>query len=126
MHSSPESEETILQRYEWIVDDRLIGFVDYYVFDQVYMIMHTEVVPALAGQGYGSRLAHQMMEYVHSQGKRIVPVCGFLVHYLRKHPQHHALVTATSRRIFSIGLQEDDASAHHESDAYKNDQARAG
>lgn len=126
MKHVPKLEETHLQRYEWIDDGRLIGFIDYYVFDQVCMIMHTEVVPTLAGQGFGLQLANQAMEYVRSQGKRIVPVCGFLVHYLRKHPQHHVLVTAESRRIFSIGLQEDDASARLQADAHKNNQASAG
>lgn len=100
----PFNEDTILQRYEWRDEDRLIGFIDYYVFDQVCMIMHTEVSPDLGGQGYGSRMAARAIEHVQTLGKRIVPICGFFINYLRKNPQHHALVTAESRRIFSIGF----------------------
>lgn len=95
-------EDCILQRYEWIDDNRVIGFVDYYVFDEVCMIMHTEVVPALAGRGLGSQLANKAMEHVAKIGKTIVPICGFIAHYLRKNPQHHALVNPETRRIFNI------------------------
>lgn len=96
-------EELIIQRYEWIDDSRVIGFVDYYVFDEVCMIMHTEILPALAGKGLGSHLAGKAMEHVAETGKTIVPICGFMAHYLRKNPQHHAFLTPESRRIFNIG-----------------------
>ncbi len=101
-HAAPQND-TITQRYEWIDDSRVIGFVDYYVFDEVCMIMHTEVLPELAGRGLGSLLAGKAMEHVGEMGKTIVPICGFIAHYLRKNPQHHALVTPESRRIFNIG-----------------------
>ncbi len=103
MTPATPQEDNILQRYEWLDDNRVIGFVDYYVFDEVCMIMHTEVLPALAGRGLGSLLASKAMEHVAETGKTIVPICGFLVHYLRKNPQHHALVTPASRRVFNIG-----------------------
>ncbi len=94
--------DTIIQRYEWIDDSGILGFVDYYVFDEVCMIMHTEVLPALAGRGLGSLLAGKALEHVGQTGKSVVPICGFLVHYLRKNPQHHALLTPESRRVFKI------------------------
>lgn len=102
----PLAEDNVLQRYEWRDEGRLIGFIDYYVFNQVCMIMHTEVAPALNGQGYGSRMAGKAVEHVQALDKRIVPICGFFINYLRKNPQHHALVTTESRRIFSIGFQD--------------------
>lgn len=95
-------EDSILQRYEWADDSRLIGFVDYYVFDEVCMIMHTEVLPALAGKGVGSQLAGKAAEHFAELGKRIVPICGFFAQYLRKNPQHHALVTPASLLIFNL------------------------
>lgn len=104
MEPVPLNEDAVLQRYEWIDDERLIGFIDYYVFDQICMVMHTEISPALAGQAYGSRMAAKAVEFIRSQDKGIVPICGFFAHYLRKNPQHHALVTKESRRIFSIGF----------------------
>jgi predicted GNAT family acetyltransferase len=106
MKHVPLTEDSALQRYEWIDDGRLVGFIDYYVFDQVCMVMHTEVSPALAGQGYGSRMASRAVEFIRALDKGIVPICGFFAHYLRKNPQHHMLVTAESRRIFSIGFQD--------------------
>lgn len=95
-------EDSILKRYEWRDDNRVIGFVDYYVFDEVCMIMHTEVLPALAGRGLGSQLAGKMIEHVEKSGKNIVPICGFFAQYLRRNSQHHNLVTLETRRIFNI------------------------
>ncbi len=103
MKTATPQEDTIIQRFEWIDKSRIIGFVDYYVFDEVCMIMHTEVLPALAGKGLGSHLAGKAMEHVAKTGKSVVPLCGFFVHYLRKNPQHHFFVTPESRRIFNIG-----------------------
>ena len=103
MKPATPQEDAIIQRYEWIDNNCVIGFVDYYVFDEVCMIMHTEVLPALAGKGLGSHLAGKAMEHVGDSGKTIVPICGFVAYYLRKNPQHHALVTPESRHIFNIG-----------------------
>ncbi|MNN73786.1 hypothetical protein D3C81_1899350 [compost metagenome] len=103
MKQVPLDQDTVLQRYEWIDEGRLIGFIDYYVFEQICMVMHTEVAPAVGGQGYGSRLADKALEFFSASDKRIVPICGFFINYLRKNPQHHTLITAESRRIFSIG-----------------------
>lgn len=103
MKPTTPQKDTIIQRYEWIEDGRFIGFVNYYVFDEVCMIVHTEVLPALAGRGLGSHLAGKAMEHVADIGKSIIPICGFIAHYLRKNPQHHALLTPESRRIFNIG-----------------------
>jgi len=103
MKPEPPQKDAIIQRYEWIDNNCVIGFVDYYVFDEVCMIMHTEVLPALAGKGLGSHLAGKAMKHLGEIGKTIVPICGFIAHYLRKNPQHHALVTPESQRIFHIG-----------------------
>ncbi len=92
-----------LQRFELADGDRLYGFVDYYPFGDIAVITHTEVNPALEGRGHGKKLAAKAMEYLHAEGKRVVPVCGFIAHYLRTHPQHHDLVTPASRSIFNIG-----------------------
>lgn len=95
-----------VHRYVWRDEDRVYGFVDYYLFDQICMITHTEVDPSLQGRGYGSQVAGKAIEHVRSQGKRIVPVCGFMAHYLRQHPQHFDMVTPASRHIFNIGKTE--------------------
>ncbi len=98
-----QENEAGAERYEWRDEEQLFGFVEYYVFGRICMITHTEVPPALAGQGYASKVAAQTMEYVRSQGRQVVPICGFMVNYLRKNPQHLDLLTPESQRIFNIG-----------------------
>ncbi len=105
MKLATPQEDTILQRYEWIDNSKVIGFVNYYVFDDVCMIMHTEVLPTLAGRGLGSRLAGKALDHIAEIRKSVVPICGFIVHYLRKNAQHHVLLTPESRRVFTIGTE---------------------
>lgn len=103
MNHTESGNETAVHRYEWIDDGKVVGFVEYYLFEEVCVITHTEVHAALEGKGCGSMLADKTMEHLRSHSRRIVPICGFMAHYLRKHPQHHDLVTPESRRIFRIG-----------------------
>ncbi|WP_353157058.1 GNAT family N-acetyltransferase [Herminiimonas fonticola] len=98
-----QENETGIKRYEWRDEEQLFGFVEYYMFGEICIITHTEVLPALAGRGYGSKLAAQTMEYARSQNRHVVPICGFMVNYLRKNPQYLDLLTPESRRIFNIG-----------------------
>jgi uncharacterized protein len=79
-----------------------IGFIEYYPFEHIAIVTHTEVKPALEGKGQGSELARQAVAYFQSEGKQIVPICGFFAHFLRKHPEYVNMVTPASRRIFNI------------------------
>jgi uncharacterized protein len=82
--------------------DELIGFIEYYPFGHIVIVTHTEVHPRLEGKGYGSELARQAVGYFQSEGKQIVPICGFFAQFLRKHPQYANAVTPASRNIFGI------------------------
>ena len=92
-----------VQRFEWIDDGRLLGFVDYYRFDKVAIITHTETNPAWNEKGLGSRLAARTMTWMMSEGWRVVPVCSFMAHFLRTHAEYHDAVSLTARDIFKIG-----------------------
>lgn len=94
--------ETMVQRYECMEQGKVFGFVEYYEFNDICIVTHTEITLATDGLGYGSRTANQALEYFRQRDKRVVPICGFLVHYLRKNLQHLDLVTTESRRIFNI------------------------
>lgn len=82
--------------------EAVIGFVEYYGFERIAIVTHTEICRAAEGKGQGSELARQALAYFRNEGRKVVPVCGFFAHFLRKHPEHADSVTPESRRIFKI------------------------
>lgn len=94
--------ESEMQRFEWRPDGKLHGFVDYYRFGDIAIVTHTETSPSLTGTGHGSRLAAIALTWMAQQGLHVVPVCGFMAHFLRTHPAHHGVLTPAARAIFSI------------------------
>ncbi|GAB2781935.1 GNAT family N-acetyltransferase [Rhabdobacter roseus] len=58
------------------------------------VIAHTEVPEALEGQGIGSALAKNALEYTEANDLKILPLCPFMATYMRRHPQYHHLLAA--------------------------------
>jgi predicted GNAT family acetyltransferase len=58
----------------------------------VITFLHTEVPPALSGQGIGSRLIRGALDLVRQQGLRVVARCPFVASYLSKHPEYSDLL----------------------------------
>jgi uncharacterized protein len=89
-------------RFELLMDGHSQGFVEYYLFNHVVIVTHTEVDPRWEGKGYGSRLARQALDYFRSENKQVVPICGFFAHQIRRYPEYADLVTLECRRIFNL------------------------
>jgi uncharacterized protein len=89
---STESSQVVVRnnsdalRYELVVDDDVVGEIDYRRSHDAVMLVHTEVSPALEGRGLGGQLAAGALEDVRAQGLRVVAVCPFVRAYLRRHP----------------------------------------
>lgn len=58
----------------------------------VIVFTHTEVPPALGGQGIGSKLVRGALESVRKQGLRVVPQCPFVNAFMGKHPEFNDLL----------------------------------
>lgn len=59
---------------------------------------HTEVPPALEGQGVGNRLAKHVLDYALENGLKIQPLCPFIAAYIRRHPEYAAHVFGARKR----------------------------
>lgn len=49
-------------------------------------LLHTEVAPALRGQGAGDALVRAALAYARANNDRIIPTCPFVIQWLRRHP----------------------------------------
>lgn len=72
------------ERYEIHLDDTVAGFSQFVVDDHCHLAFtHTEVDPAFAGRGLGGTLVAEAMTDVAARGETVVPVCPFVVKYLK-------------------------------------------
>jgi predicted GNAT family acetyltransferase len=81
-------------RYEITLDGRLAGVAVYDLggADGEITLVHTEVDPAFAGKGLGSRLAKHVLDDIRARGLRVRPKCPFMARYIRSHPAYQDLV----------------------------------
>lgn len=71
-------------RYEVFVGDDVAGFTTFEQSDQGLVFAHTVIDEAFAGRGLGSTLVGEAMADLVTRGEAVVPVCPFVVAYLRK------------------------------------------
>jgi uncharacterized protein len=73
-------------RFELDVGDA-IAFANYRQTLAAVIITHTETPPALRGRGIASDLVKGALELIRADGRKVIAGCGFVVDYLRKHPE---------------------------------------
>jgi predicted GNAT family acetyltransferase len=73
-------------RYELRADGALVGFVDYRLGEGTIALIHTEVDSALRRRGLGSELVAGALADAAKRGLEVIPICPFVVAYLRRHP----------------------------------------
>jgi predicted GNAT family acetyltransferase len=79
-------------RYELWLGTTRAGLIAYRSQPGVVLLVHTEVDPALEGQGLGERLVAGALADLRARGRKLVPLCPFVRAYLRRHPDQGDLV----------------------------------
>jgi uncharacterized protein len=79
-------------RYELVVDGEVTGVADYEDTGEALVFFHTEVDPAEQGQGLGTTLVRGALDDVRHGGRKIVPRCPFVAHFLAEHADYGDLV----------------------------------
>lgn len=88
-------------RYQLLVDDAEVGYVEYdKVGEKSILIKHTEVLPGHEGKGYGSKLVQGTLDHIRRQGKTVIPICPYALGYVRRHAEYHDLVPEDLRKTF--------------------------
>jgi predicted GNAT family acetyltransferase len=55
---------------------------------------HTDVDPALQGQGIAAALAEAAFEYARAHGKKVMVTCPYVKSWLQRHPEHQDMVVS--------------------------------
>lgn len=71
-------------RYEILIDDTVAGFTVIEPDEQGRTVLpHTQIDPAYSGRGLGEALVGEALADLAERGDTVVPVCPFVVKYVR-------------------------------------------
>lgn len=94
----PFQDNTKKRRYELDLGDNNVAFIDYFITPEGDIVLtHTEVPYEYENRGIGSQLAEKCLEDIKSRGAHVVPQCGFVASYVRRHPEWEDLVSSRYR-----------------------------
>lgn len=79
------------KRFEWN-QDGLTSMVEYVMGNNLMVFSHTEVPPALEGQGIAAKMAKFALDYARDQQLRILPLCPYIKAYIERHPEYKPLI----------------------------------
>ena len=91
MAAASVRDNKALGRFELDVGG-MVAFANYRLAPSTVIITHTETPRALRGRGIASELVQGALELIRADGLKVVAGCGFVVDYLRKHPEYEDLV----------------------------------
>ena len=89
-HSVRDNREA--NRFELLVDDRVIGILDYRDFGDHVVMPHTVIDVSHRGQGWGDVLVRAALDEMRARAKRVIPQCWFVADYIELHPEFETLV----------------------------------
>ena len=84
------------QRFEGHVQGH-IAFLSYRRFPDRFVIVHTEVPPAIEGKGIAGKLVATALDFARAAHLRVIPLCPYATGFIRKHPEYHDLLSAEDR-----------------------------
>jgi predicted GNAT family acetyltransferase len=64
-----------------------VAFANYRRLPGTVIITHTETPRSLRGRGIASELVQGALQMIRADGSKVIAGCGFVVDYLRKHPE---------------------------------------
>jgi uncharacterized protein len=95
MSSVPEVQvvdSPTTSRYEVLLEGAVVGFCSYRLSDGVVLLPHAEVDPSIGGRGIGTQLARGTLDDLRRQGLKVVPLCPFIVDFIRKNHEYSDLL----------------------------------
>jgi predicted GNAT family acetyltransferase len=91
MVDSEITDNVALHRFE-LPEQGDTAFLLYERTPTALRLIHTEVPDALRGKGVGSKLVSGVIDLAEQNGLKIIPLCPFVIEFLKAHPQFLATV----------------------------------
>ena len=80
-----------VHRFELEVEGA-VSYIEYQVKEaKVFAFMHTLVPDAHKGKGVASQLTKGAFEWCKEHDVQIIPVCSFIVTFIKRHPEWNAI-----------------------------------
>lgn len=73
-----------------------LAVLDYQLTDQKMFITHTGVPVSHRGQGIAAELVESALAHAREHAYQVVPICSYVVVYLRRHPEYVPLTRPQS------------------------------
>ena len=81
------------RRYELTLAGKLAAQIDYRMRgDHTIDLIHTEVAPEHEGGGLAMKIAKFALDDARSRNLKVVPSCGFIASYVRKHSEYEDML----------------------------------
>lgn len=81
-------------RYELVSDGEVVGVAEYRRQGDALIFPHTQVKPALRGQGLGARLVQGALDDARANGLRVVAHCWYVAEFIDDNPEYQDLLVA--------------------------------
>ena len=78
-------------RFEFRIGDQ-VAVADYSINGNVISIPHVGVPKALEGQGIASALVLSALQNIEERKLKLIPICPFVVTYVKRHPEWQKLL----------------------------------
>lgn len=78
--------DTSGQKYEYVMGEYRPQ-IEYQIKGNDIYLTHTRIPEELRGQGIGTELVKDVLEDIDHEGYKLVPLCGFVASYIKKHPE---------------------------------------
>ena len=62
-------------------------------------LLHTEVPPELEGRGVATAIIEKTLTYIEKNHLRLIPLCPFIITYIKRHPQWKMILDASVTNI---------------------------
>jgi len=85
-------------RYEARLDGHL-AVVTYRREERRIIFIHTVVSPAIEGHGVAGKLVRAALDDAREQGVAVIPLCPYMVIFIRRHPEYSELVPVEERAL---------------------------
>lgn len=85
-------------RFEILLDNSEIAFLEYRWLKGSMVLMRTLVPAEARGKGIGSQLVHHVLEHARTHRLHIIVYCPFVQKYIQAHPEYAELIDESHKK----------------------------